>query len=102
MPSTVVRHFACHPATRSLDVEFVSGRRYRYAGVPETIAERFRAAFSKGRFFTARIRDEYPCEERSKTTPTRGRWSPDTLDRVGPTTISEPGNRGETPDAHAG
>jgi lysyl-tRNA synthetase class 2 len=59
----VIRRFTYHPATRALDVEFVSGRRYRYAGVPEEVAERFRAAFSKGRFFNARIRDDYPFEE---------------------------------------
>jgi hypothetical protein len=63
MPSTVIRRFTYHPATRALDIEFVSGRRYRYAGVPEAIAERFRAAFSRGRFFNAHIRDDYPFEE---------------------------------------
>ena len=50
MPSTVIRRFDYHPALSALDVEFVSGRRYRYAGVPVEVAEAFRAAFSKGRF----------------------------------------------------
>jgi hypothetical protein len=27
------------------------------------VATGFREAFSKGRFFNARIRDEFPCEE---------------------------------------
>jgi lysyl-tRNA synthetase class 2 len=63
MPSTVVRRFDYHPAARALDVEFVSGRRYRYAGVPEQVAQAFREAFSKGRFFNARIRDRYACTE---------------------------------------
>jgi lysyl-tRNA synthetase class 2 len=63
MPSTVIRRFEYQPQGRSLDVEFVSGRRYRYAGVPPQVAEAFREAFSKGRFFNARIRDEYPFEE---------------------------------------
>jgi lysyl-tRNA synthetase class 2 len=63
MPSTVVRRFDYHPAARALDVEFVSGRRYRYAGVPGDEAQAFREAFSKGRFFNARIRDRYPCTE---------------------------------------
>jgi hypothetical protein len=63
MPSTVIRRFDYHPALAALDVEFVSGRRYRYAGVPAEVAEAFRAAFSKGRFFNARIRDAYPCAE---------------------------------------
>ena len=63
MPSTVIRSFDYRPALMALDVEFVSGRRYRYAGVPAEVAEAFRAAFSKGRFFNARIRDRYPCAE---------------------------------------
>jgi lysyl-tRNA synthetase class 2 len=65
MPSTVVRRFEYDSASRSLDVEFVSGRRYRYAGVPGEVAQAFREAFSKGRFFNARIRDRYPCAELS-------------------------------------
>jgi len=63
MPSTVIRSFDYHPAIGALDVEFVSGRRYRYAGVQPDVAEAFRAAFSKGRFFNSRIRDHYPCTE---------------------------------------
>lgn len=63
MPSTVIRRFDYHPAGRALDVEFVSGRRYRYAEVPEEVAEAFRSAFSKGRFFNARIRDHFTCRE---------------------------------------
>ena len=63
MPSTVIRRFAYRPESRSLEVEFVSGRRYRYSDVPEEVATRFRAAFSKGRFFNAQIRDDYPFEE---------------------------------------
>ena len=63
MPSTVIRRFEYDPRAEALDVEFVSGRRYRYAGVPERAAAAFREAFSKGRFFNARIRDHYPCEE---------------------------------------
>jgi lysyl-tRNA synthetase class 2 len=63
MPSTVIRHFDYDAAHRTLDVAFVSGRRYRYLGVPEDLAQAFRAAFSKGRFFNARIRDHYSYEE---------------------------------------
>ena len=63
MPSTVIRRFAYDPPSRSLEVEFVSGRRYRYRAVPGDVAARFRAAFSKGRFFNVHIRDAYPFEE---------------------------------------
>lgn len=63
MPSTVIRCFAYDPSSRALDVEFVSGRRYRYRAVPDEVAQAFRAAFSKGRFFNARIRDHYAFDE---------------------------------------
>jgi hypothetical protein len=66
MPSTVIRRFEHDPHTLSLDVEFVSGRRYRYVGVPMDVAAAFREAFAKGRFFNAHIRDAYPCEELSE------------------------------------
>ena len=55
--------------SRSLEVEFVSGRRYRYAPVPPEVAARFRSAFSKGRFFNAHIRDAYPFEELTADDP---------------------------------
>ncbi len=63
MPSTVIRRFHHDPTARTLDVLFVTGRVYRYAEVPEEIVERFRAAFAKGRFFNAHIRDRFACVE---------------------------------------
>lgn len=63
MPSTVIHRFAYHPASRALDVEFVSGRRYRYRDVPPEVVERFSGAFSKGRYFNAHIRDIYVFDE---------------------------------------
>ena len=63
MPSTVIRRFDYHPDSRALDVEFVTGRRYRYQEVPAEVAEAFKGAFAKGRFFNARIRDHYACVE---------------------------------------
>lgn len=63
MPSTVIRAFDYDPGNRTLDVTFVSGRRYRYTEVPEAVAEAFARARSKGRFFNARIRDAYRCVE---------------------------------------
>lgn len=63
MPSSVIHRFVYDPPRRSLEVEFAGGRRYRYYGVPPGIASQFRTAFSKGRFFNTRIRDEYPFEE---------------------------------------
>jgi lysyl-tRNA synthetase class 2 len=63
MPSSVIRCFDYDPRAQALDVEFISGRRYRYRAVPTEVAEAFRRAFAKGRFFNARIRDAYECEE---------------------------------------
>jgi lysyl-tRNA synthetase class 2 len=63
MPSTVIRRFRYDSAAAALDVWFVSGRRYRYYAVPEEVAGAFGAAFSKGRFFNARIRDRFACTE---------------------------------------
>jgi hypothetical protein len=72
MPSTVIRRFDYDPAAHALDVEFVSGRRYRYADVPGEVARAFREAFSKGRYFNAHIRDDYACTELE---PEREDWS---------------------------
>ena len=59
MPSSVIRHFDYDAGERRLDIEFVTGRRYRYHDVPARIAAAFRAATSKGSFFNRRIRDRF-------------------------------------------
>lgn len=61
MPSNVIRQFNYLPDRSELVIEFVTGRRYVYSGVPEEEAQRMRAAFSKGIFFNRRIRDRYDC-----------------------------------------
>ena len=63
MPSTVIRRFHYSPEEQALDVVFTTGRVYRYREVPASVAESFRSAFSKGRFFNARIRDRYEFTE---------------------------------------
>jgi len=63
MPSSVIRSFAYSPDTRQLTVEFVTGRRYVYSGVPLDEAEAMRRAFSKGVFFNKRIRGRFPWRE---------------------------------------
>ena len=40
MPSTVIRRFAFRPVEAALDVEFTTGRVYRYFAVPEPVARR--------------------------------------------------------------
>jgi hypothetical protein len=43
-----------------LFVRFASGERYLYVGVPGEVHRSFVDADSKGRFFQAEIRDQYP------------------------------------------
>ena len=63
MPSTVIRRFEHSRQTRELLVEFVTGRRYVYLDVPEEEVAAMRAAFAKGRYFNAHIRDQYRFRE---------------------------------------
>ena len=63
MPSAVIRSYAYDPEQRVLDVLFTTGRRYLYHDVPQAAADEFRAAFSKGRYFNAHIRDAYDYTE---------------------------------------
>ena len=59
MPSSVIRSYRYDPLQRRLELQFVSGRRYRYHDVPEETWRGMRQAFSKGEFFNAHIRDHY-------------------------------------------
>ena len=59
MPSSVIRTYFYDPVDRHLDLEFVSGRRYRYHEVPVEIFDAMRRAFSKGEFFNSHVRDHY-------------------------------------------
>ena len=68
MPSTVIRRFHYRPDEEELDVLFTTGRRYVYYGVPPEVADAFRSAFSKGRYFNARIRDTYDYDEVAEAT----------------------------------
>jgi hypothetical protein len=63
MPSTIIRSFEYRPESRELEILFTTGRRYLYSNVPPEAAEAFRAAFSKGRHFNARIRGLYAFKE---------------------------------------
>jgi hypothetical protein len=65
MPSSVIRSFDYHPGEQRLDVRFVSGRRYRYFGVPPDLAARMRGSFAKGEFFNAHIRGHFRFERLS-------------------------------------
>lgn len=68
MPSSVIRHFHYEPTRRELLVIFTTGRRYVYLDVPQTLADDFKAAFSKGTFFNAQIRDHFDYRELAGST----------------------------------
>ena len=59
MPSSVIRSYRYDPQQHHLELEFVSGRRYRYHDVPEETWRAMRQAFSKGEFFNSSIRDQF-------------------------------------------
>lgn len=59
MSIAVIRDFAYDAARATLDVTFVSGRRFRYVDVPPHVAERFDRTPCKGRFFNMRVRDRF-------------------------------------------
>jgi len=63
MPSTVIRRFVYDEMERNLWVEFTTGRRYVYSGVPKDVADAFRGAFAKGVYFNTRICDRFPHRE---------------------------------------
>jgi hypothetical protein len=63
MPSSVIRRFVYDEMEANLWVEFTTGRRYVYSGVPREVADAFRGAFSKGAYFNTRIRDSFPHRE---------------------------------------
>ena len=63
MPSTVIRRFVYDETEQNLWVEFTTGRKYVYSGVPEEVANTLRTAFAKGVYFNTRIRDKFPHRE---------------------------------------
>jgi KTSC domain-containing protein len=63
MPSAVIRRFAYDHSTAELWVELVTGRRYVYSDVPDTVAAALGSAFAKGAYFNSRIRGRFPHRE---------------------------------------
>ncbi|MBV9550557.1 MAG: KTSC domain-containing protein [Alphaproteobacteria bacterium] len=59
MPSTVIRDFRYRAPAHEMEIEFISGRRYRYLAVPPEIARGMSQAFSKGQYFNQHIRDHF-------------------------------------------
>jgi hypothetical protein len=59
MPSTVIERFTYDDDLAELVVTFRTGRIYAYHDVPADVAAAMSAAFAKGEFFNAEIRDRY-------------------------------------------
>ena len=63
MPSAVIRRYAWRAPVadqpQALDIEFTTGRVYRYHDVPEELVQEMRRWLSKGAFFNRRVRDHY-------------------------------------------
>lgn len=59
MPSTAIRRIVYRPELSALDIEFVTGRVYRYLEVPEEIAAGFGRFRSKGGYFNRALRDRF-------------------------------------------
>jgi hypothetical protein len=57
--SSSLRSVEYDPACEALEIEFRSGRVYRYFQVPRSLHEALMAAPSKGRFFVAQIRNRF-------------------------------------------
>jgi len=63
MPSSVIRRFVYDEMEANLWVEFTTGRKYVYSGVPQEVADALLGAFAKGIYFNTRIRDRFPYRE---------------------------------------
>jgi hypothetical protein len=66
MPSTVIRRMQYDSATHVLEVEFTTGAVYEYFDVPQTVYQDFRAAPSRGRFFSYHFRDKFPYRQKRR------------------------------------
>ena len=59
MPSTAIRRYAYRPEAGAFDIEFITGRVYRYFAVPPTVAEGFGRVRSKGGYFNRTMRNRF-------------------------------------------
>jgi len=59
MPSTAIRDFSYDDQGHVLFVTFIDGDLYAYRDVEREVYARMKAASSKGRFFSRRVRGRY-------------------------------------------
>ena len=69
MPSSVIRNFRYLTDDKTLEITFVSGKRYHYLEVPEELYRQMRAVTSRGEFFNQHIRDHFEFERVEGITP---------------------------------
>lgn len=67
MPSTVIRHISYDETARELHITFTSGETYTYYHVPKQVYAAFRAAFSKGEYFNAQIKERYDFRRHARS-----------------------------------
>jgi len=63
MPSTVISKMEYNPETSALTIDYVSGQRYLYKNVPETVYKELKASRVKGRYLRFFVKDQYPFEK---------------------------------------
>jgi hypothetical protein len=63
MPSSVIHHYRYDASSHRLRVYFVSGFAYDYKGIPKDLYEKFKGAFSKGKFLNTEIKGKFPFEK---------------------------------------
>lgn len=51
------------PKSKHLYIAFRGGKRYRYTGIPRAVWNALVDAESRGKFFSSRIRGQYPTEK---------------------------------------
>ena len=66
LPSRSLAWAQYHPRRRWLDIEFRTGKLYRYFNVPLRCYQQLLASESKGRYFNANIRNSFPYQELSR------------------------------------
>jgi lysyl-tRNA synthetase class 2 len=65
LQSTLLASALYHQILHRLEIEFHSGERYLYIGVPPACYQQFLQADSKGSFFNRHIRNRFPFQHLS-------------------------------------
>ena len=63
MPSSVVAAFNYDAPHHTLNVVYVSGKKYAYKNVPEQVYLEMKEAFSKGTYLNQNIKGKYPFKK---------------------------------------